>query len=158
MITAAPTTSYGYVICGGQRTGDNTVGFGVCVTKAMDQVGCYGGANCFVTVSALNKKIDSVAKKNSSGTSFTDGTRTNQVSHTPRSVGRAFNIFGLKYYNSNYIINPFVGRIYYCTIIEGGETMVNMLPCRKGSTVGFYDTVTNVFRYDTSYVAGPDVN
>lgn len=160
MTTSAPTSSFGYVLCGGQRTTDNTVGFGVCVNKAMTQAGCYGGADCFVNVSCQNVKFDAVAKRSPTKISYSDGTRSNQVSLTPRSVARNFHVFCLPRYNYDEATTPFFGRIYYCTIIEGGVTKVNMLPCRKKSNnaIGFYDTVKETFRTSAYYVAGPDVN
>ena len=154
------SSSGGYFLVCRQTDSNNTVGFGIYVNSGMTGIGAYDGQSCMLNPSTiLNKKFDLTVTKTSTGMTVTDGTNTNSVTGTPRTMTSNLYIFAMYPYSGSTLQLQIKGRIYYLNIVEGGVEKVNLIPCIRKSddAVGLYDSVASAFRTSPAYVAGPEV-
>ena len=160
------SSSGGYVVGCRQTTTNNTIGFGVLVNQGVTVANCYDGTSNTIQPnngnSFINQRIDVIATKTPTGTTITDGTHSNSITSTPRTMATTLYVFGTQQYNNDRAQVTFKGRIYYVTVKEAGVTVIDIIPCQHDSdnAFGFYDIAQNRFINitGTKYSAGPVVN
>lgn len=137
----------------------NTFGLGVSVQDTYSTIIVFPGTVVSIAPSVVRGvKHNITATVTATGATITDGTLTNTQSFTPRPHNvMPIYLFGIKKYNSNEVNYPFTGRIYSCTITEGGVTKLDLVPCKRVSDgmAGFYDLIAGTFVGDASLVAVP---
>lgn len=163
MASAKQSSSYGYIVACRISNSENSVGFGLCLDLNTTTINAFDGTLCTISpnsgASIRNTRYDVIVNKTSSGLSITDGTNSNSVTTTPRTMGGSLYLFGNKAYDQEQVGYAFYGRIYYVTVFQGGIKVADVVPCKRISddAVGWYDTVQQTFRYSAYYTAGPDV-
>lgn len=165
LLTSARSGSAGYIIAGGQKTNDNTIGFGIYTPNATTrtQIGCYCGSECLLTPnggnSILNTRFRVTAIRTPTSQFITDGVNTNSMTLTARNLVRNFALFGLEKYSHGSVAQDAYGKIWSCKIYENGVLKINTIPCRRKSDnrYGIYEAVNNVTAFSSYTTGGPDV-
>lgn len=164
MLTEAPeSSSGGYIVIAHQASGNNTVGFGLYVKQDMTQIGVYAGSSALISPnggsSVKDIKYSLTATRTTTSVSISDGTNSDTVSLSPRTMNGAMTAFAMQKYNSQEATLPVIGRMYRLIVTEGNTVKANWYPAIRNSdnAIGFYDTAQSTFRTSTKYVAGPEV-
>lgn len=156
-------TAGGYVCGSRQNNSGDTVGYGIYFDQNTTRIGMFNGTSAYIEPeggnSIRNKKYDLHAVWTPTSVSITDGTNSDTQSGTARNIVSNTAVFGCVAYNSSQLRHGLKGRIYYLRIYEDGELKVNFIPCKRisDSMVGFYDTVSQAFRSNGNYTAGPNI-
>lgn len=163
MTTHAPAQSGGYFLICRATNNNNTIGFGVYGAQALVNYGAFDGTVAVISPfdgeTMLNKRVDIEVTKRTNGMTITDGTHTETITTTPRSMASNLYVFGMIPYTGTTLQSPAYGRIYSLLIYQGGDLKVNFIPCRQESDgkVGFYDPIANAFRNSPPYIGGSDM-
>ena len=164
MAIAQQADSAGGYVCGSrQNNSGDTVGYGIYFDQNTTRIGKFNGVSAYIEPeggnSIRNIKYDLHAVWTPDSVSITDGTHSDSNTGTSRAIVSNTAVFGCVAYNSSQLRHGLKGRIYYLRIYEDGELKVNFIPCRRleDDMVGFYDTVSQAFRSNGNYTAGPDV-
>lgn len=137
----------------------NTIGLGISVQSDYSTIIVFPGTVASIAPSVVRGvRHNIIATVTSTGATITDGTLTDAQNFTPRAHNALpLYLFGVNKYNATDIQYPFTGRIYSCTVTEGGVTKLDLVPCKRVSDgmAGFYDLVARTFVGDASLVAVP---
>lgn len=148
-----------YVLGCLSSTTANTIGFGISVQSTYSTVIVFPGTVVSIAPDVVRGVRHNItATITSTGATITDGTLTDSQTFTPRAHNVSpLYLFGVNKYNATDIQYPFTGRIYSCTVTEGGVTKLDLVPCKRVSDgmAGFYDLVAGTFVGAASLVAVP---
>ena len=148
-----------YVLGCISSTTANTIGFGISVQSTYSTVIVFPGTVVSIAPSVIRGVRHNItATVTSTGATITDGTLTDSQNFTPRAHNVSpLYLFGVNKWNGTDIQYPFTGRIYSCTVTEGGVKKLDLVPCKRVSDgmAGFYDLVAGTFVGDASLVAVP---
>ena len=160
LLAAPSSSSGGYFLACRQNNSGNTLGFGIYVPQDATSIGTFDGESCMIEpegagVSIIGKKYSLTVTKTPTTITVTDGTHTNTITRTPRTMANALSVFGLISTSSKLNV-PVCGRIHELEIIEGGVTKVKFVPDRRNNdnAVGFWNPVSSEFK-TAAYTAGP---
>lgn len=151
-------------------------GFSACIKRANDKsapiaIGLKNGinihngstSNTLVQVDTRNKIIEFVVTVTDEGFQLdatVDGQpQTGNLQATPTSWVQ--NPYDVLYLSSDYGSQCFSGRYYYAKVIQGGITIIDLVPCYRKSDnkIGMYDRVSKSFKSVTgTWTKGADVN
>ena len=142
---------------------NNTRGYGIYVDSALTSLGTMDGSTCTISPnggnSVKNIKYDLLCTKKSNGMSITDGTNSNSITSTPRTVASPIYLFAMYPYTGSTLSGMVFGRIYYFDVVEGGTRKCTLIPCKRISdnAIGFYDPIASAFKTSSAFVGGPEV-